>query len=252
MPELCLRLLICLSIANSAKAHEFWLEPTEIDNQTQERSLDVKVFVGENFEGNVYPFEPRAYAAAYWIGPTKTEALHLRPLSDRDLALDIQDDGLHTLAVVSYGTGLVHETVDDFRAFAREVGAESSIAKDRPIPDQDGGVRETYRRFSKLLVRYGQADAADMRHGFEYEWVKSPLGLQLFARDHVVKHHPVDLFCRSSDFKVAYKRSVTDARGQVPFVSGEFDRCLANTVFLTSSRSGREWSSAWVSLTWDP
>ncbi|MEM8654297.1 MAG: hypothetical protein AAGF36_06090 [Pseudomonadota bacterium] len=245
-------LVICFSIASSAEAHEFWLEPTGIDNQTQERSLNAQVFIGENFKGKVYPFEPRAYAAAYWIGPKKAEALHRLQLSDRDLALDFQGDGLHTLAVASYGTGLVHDTVDDFLAFAREVGAESLVAKDRPIPDENGGVPETYRRFSKLLVQYGHADAADMRHGFEYEWVKSPFGLQLFATDHVAKHHPVDLFCRSFDAKVTYERHVTDAEGQLPFVSGEFDRCLVNAVFLRSSRSGREWSSTWVSLTWDP
>ncbi|MEX0281705.1 MAG: hypothetical protein AB3N13_11035 [Arenibacterium sp.] len=252
MFRLLVRLLVCLSFASTVNAHEFWIEPSVSHNATNPSSLKVDVFVGEDFDGMVFPFEPRAYQAAYWIGPTRVSALHTRPLSDKTPPLVFQGDGLHTLAVATYANSLEHETVEDFQAFAKEIGAGDVLATVPPTPNKDGGVNEKYRRFSKMLMPHGQTEVEDVRHGFEYEWVKSPTGLTLFAMDHVVKHHPVDLFCRSSDTKVTHERRVTDADGEVPFLSGTFDRCLANAVFLASSRSGQAWSSTWVSLTWEP
>ncbi|WP_147114785.1 DUF4198 domain-containing protein [Tateyamaria sp. syn59] len=233
-------------------AHEFWFEPSASHKATNPSSLMVDVLVGENFAGMVFPFEPRAYQGAYWIGPRQVVALHTRPLSEKTPMLVFQGDGLHTLAVATYATDLEHETVEDFQAFAREIGAGDVLATFPPIPNKDGGVKEKYRRFSKMLIPHGQTEVGDVRHGFEYEWVKSPTGLTLFALNHPAKHHPIDLFCRSSDAKVTYERHVTDADGEVPFLSGKFDRCLANAVFLEASRSGQAWSSTWVSLTWEP
>ena len=247
-----IRCVVCLSIVGSTEAHEFWMEPPPADTVTNPSTLQVNVLVGEDFAGMVFPFEPRAYQAAYWIGPLQVDTLHTRPLSDVTPSLVFQGDGLHTLAVATYATALVHDTAEDCQAFAQEIGAEDILARVPPIPNNTGGVNEKYRRFSKLLVPHGRTEVPDVRHGFEYEWVKSPVGLQLFAKDHAVKHHPVDLFCRSSDAKVAHQRGVTDAEGQVPFMLGAFDRCLANAVFLKPSRSGRAWFGTWVSLTWDP
>ena len=248
----CLSLLTWFSVVCAAHAHEFWIEPTERPNLSGEQVLEVRVLVGEGFRGTVYPFEPRAYAAAYWIGPQRTEALHAQPLSNRDVSLDVQGDGLHTLAVTSFGIELVHETVQDFLAFAQEIGAEQKVAETQPVTDDKGGVREKYRRFSKLLVRYGEAKTQDKRHGFAYEWVKSAGGLTLYADGNVAKDQPIDLFCRFSDGKVIHERLRTDTSGLVPYMSKVPNRCMVNAVFLRPSASGRDWSSDWVSMTWDP
>ena len=252
MHRFWLRQLVCLLIATTVDAHEFWIEPSDAHKATQPLSLKVDVLVGQDFAGMVYPFEPRAYRAAYWIGPQKVIPLHTRPISERTPPLVFQGDGSHTLAVVTYATDLEHASVEDFQAFAREVGAANALAAVPPVPNKGGGVDEKYRRFSKLLVAHGQKEAEDVRQGFEYEWVKSPSGLTLFALDQVVKHQPVDMFCRSPGSDVTNHRFMTDADGQVPFLVGRYDRCMVNTVFLQPSRSGRAWSSTWVSLTWDP
>ncbi len=238
-------------MCTGGQAHEFWIEPVEGTPAVQQ-PLEVQVFVGEDFDGEVFPFEPRAYREAYWIGPSAVNVLHTRSLANGMPSLMFQAEGLHILAVASYPTALVHETVDDFVAFAEEVGASNMIAENPPNPNQNGGLRETYRRFSKVLTHLGGHKGQDRQLGFQYEWVKSWSGITLYAGDKVASHHPVDLHCRYRNGQVAQERLLTDDMGRVAYRSTLPERCLINAVFLTPPAPGRDWSSDWVSMTWDP
>ncbi|MEL6883899.1 MAG: DUF4198 domain-containing protein [Pseudomonadota bacterium] len=240
----------CLTFSIAVRAHEFWIEPTMMQ-PARDAELHVQVRVGEHFDGDVFPFQPRAYQAAYWVGPASVQALHTQPLGQDNLTLTAQGDGLHVLAVASFGSRLIHDNLQDFEAFAAEIGASAVLAGTPPHAERDGTLHETYRRFSKTLVHFGARTGADRRLGLEYEWVQSRSGFTLFTPQGPVPHHPVDVFCRQSDQQVRQQRLHTNADGQVTPDTANGDRCLINAVFLKAPTSSRRWTSDWVSMLWD-
>lgn len=249
MREFSVILATCLALSSPATAHEFWIEPVQPASES-ERSVNVRVLVGEDFEGKVFPFEPRAYQAAFWIGPERTAALHSRPLAAGNVPLEFQHVGLHILVVASYPTTHVYDDPDDFLAFAMEIGALETVALEAEAIDQATKIREKYSRFSKTLIRHGERGGEDRRIGLEYEWVQSAGGLTLFAGTQTKAHHPVDIYCKHAGEPASHGRYRTDADGHVAYTPIDGQRCLINAVFLHPPEQGGEWSSDWVSLTW--
>ncbi|MFL4470142.1 DUF4198 domain-containing protein [Tateyamaria armeniaca] len=235
-----------LVVTHAAHAHEFWIEPTVSGTQ-----VTVEVHVGEHFEGEVFPFEPRAYETALWVGPETRQALHTRPLAQRDLSLAAQGEGLHVLAIASFGQTLRHPSLQDFKEFADSIGANHVLREIPPVADEDGRLRETYRRFSKTLVHFGERRDEDRRLGLQYEWVQGSDGFTLYSGGTPAAHHPVDVFCRQADMQVRESRLRTDDTGNVAPSVKPAERCLINAVFLRPHEDGRRWSSDWVSLLWD-
>lgn len=249
MRDLAAAFLAFLAISTGVQAHEFWIAPNDF-RPVSGADLAFQVHVGTQFDGEVFPFQPRAYQAAYWVGPQTARALHTRPLAQGALALSGQGDGLHILAVASFGRRLTHPTIEAFEAFANEVGAGPVLSNFPPVPDENGGLRETYRRFSKTLVNFGTKAGKDQRLGLEYEWVQSGTGFTLFAGDDVAPDHPVDLFCRPPNMGVRQQRLRTDANGQVAVTAANAAQCLISAVFLRPPQAGQGWASDWVSLLW--
>ncbi|WP_299044397.1 DUF4198 domain-containing protein [uncultured Tateyamaria sp.] len=249
MSRLACLVMGSLVLTGKLYAHEFWIEPSVLMPALDEK-LNVQVRVGEHFEGELFPFQPRAYEAAYWIGPETVLPLHTQPLAQRDLSLSAQGDGLHILAIASFGRTLTYTSLSEFEAFAAEVGASAVLAGVQLQAEQDGTLQETYRRFSKMLVHFGSKSGADKRLGLEYEWVQSDKGIALFSPQGRVPHHPVDLFCRQSNGQVRQHRLYTDSTGQVLPDVAMAERCMINAVFLTPSKTSKRWSSDWVSMFW--
>ena len=249
-----MRNLACLvagsqALTGALNAHEFWIEPSDL-MPAQGDELHVQVHVGERFQGALFPFHPRAYEAAYWVGPETVQPLHTQPLAQGDLTLSAQGDGLHILAVASFGRTLTYTSLKEFEAFAAEIGASAALADVPPQTEHDGTLQETYRRFSKTLVYFGSRTGADKRLGLEYEWVQSDEVITLFSPHGRVPHHPVDLFCRHPNGQVSQQRLQTASGGQVAPDEAAAKRCLINAVFLTPAKSSKRWSSDWVSMFW--
>lgn len=240
-----------LTLSGHAGAHEFWIEPAGI-RHADDTEISVQVRVGENFDGEVFPFQPRAYSAAYWIGPKGVLSLHALPLSQGDLAMSVQGDGLHTLAVASFGRSLTYASYMDFAAFAHEIGARAMLASVPHNRRPDDQIKEVYRRFSKTLVHFGTKTGADKRLGLDYEWVQTDSGFTLFSPQGKAPNHPVDLFCRTQDGPMRQQRLHTNADGGLTPDTAHAERCLLNAVFLTPPETSRIWTSDWVSVHWDP
>ncbi len=181
------------------------------------------------------------------------QALHTQPLSKSDLSLSAQAQGLHILAVASFGQSLTYPTQAEFISFAQGIGAGDVLAQQLPlVAEPDGSIGETYRRFSKTLVHFGEKQGRDRRLGLQYEWVKSDGRFTLLAHGAVAPHHPADLFCEGRDGVVTEHRLQTDTDGQVAPDTANAKRCLINAVFLSAPDARGHWASDWVSLFWAP
>jgi len=247
----CCAALACLAMAGDLSAHEFWIEPSST-MPAVDAELTMQVRVGEHFQGDIFPFQPRAYETAYWVGPETVRVLQTKPLARGDLTLSAEGRGLHMLAVSSFGRRLSYASVEDFVAFAKDVGAGDVVSAVPPKGGHDGTLSETYRRFSKTLVHFGIRRGSDRRLGLDYEWVQSEESMTLFAPLGVVPRHAVDVFCRLPDTQVRHQRLYTDKGGRIAPDTFNATQCMASTVFLTPPAAGQSWISNWVSVYWVP
>ncbi len=247
----CSTVLTLLAMVSDLSAHEFWIEPSNT-MPAVDAELTMQVRVGEHFQGDIFPFQPRAYETAYWVGPETVRALQAQPLAQGDLTLPAEGNGLHILAVASFGRRLSYARVEDFIAFAQDVGARDVLSAVPPKGARDGTLSETYRRFSKTLVHFGFRRGSDRRLGLDYEWVHSEDSLTLFAPLGVAPRHTVDLFCRLPDKRIRHQRLYTDNRGRVFPDTSSATQCMISAVFLTPPADGQSWASNWVSIFWAP
>ena len=242
-------LSLALLAATRTSAHEFWLEPEQMMLDRAD-TASITVQIGEGLMGETYPFQPRAYQSALWVGPNGVLSLHRQPISAGDMALTVLGDGMHILAVASYGQQLTYPSLDAFHTFAREIGAAPVLSTFPPVAETDGTVRETYRRFSKTYVHFGARIGSDLRLGLAREWVMTPAGFRLFDGPAPAARHTVDLWCRATGDDVKHMRVLTGDDGRIPMNPPVASRCLLNAVFLDPPQAGGTWSSDWASAYW--
>lgn len=187
---------------------------------------------------------------ALWVGPKQARELNRDHPSGSIPSLEAMGDGLHVLAVASLPQLLVYESEAEFREFADEIRAQGVLA-DASVTGTDGRVRESYRRFSKTLVFFGEKRGEDKRVGLAHEWVKSGDKFTLFSEGDPVTDQPVTLFCRtnhSGHQHIREHRLRTDDQGSVAPALPLSSACLVNAVFLEPGAAEGQWKSDWVSL----
>ena len=246
MHKLLLALVLQAAILSSAQAHEFWIRSPEPLLDPDE-TLTPEVWIGEDLDGQKYTFQPRAYEIARWIGPEIERSLQDQLLTHKDAPLKALSDGLHILAVTSFDQRLTYNKEENFLKFVREIGAEQILDGVDPLLDQDGKIRETYRRLSKTLVYFGTLSGTDRRVGLDHEWVQTETGFQLFSAHAGTAHQPAALFCRTPDGTLVTDRLLTDANGHMHVTPPKASECILNTVFLFPPTANSPWHSDWAS-----
>ncbi|MEM9637768.1 MAG: hypothetical protein AAGA94_08990 [Pseudomonadota bacterium] len=245
-PLSCAALCIAPQITG---AHDFWMEPNAF-LLDRDAALSVTVRIGENLEGAVFPFDPRAYKYAFWRGDGSTLDLALVPLRSPVKTLAPLGNGLHSLTVSSFPQSFTYASQDDLRRFLQSVGQEHLLASElgRGLPDTEIG--EAYKRSSKLLVHFGEISGADMRIGRDREWVAQENGFVLFDQTGVAADHPVQVYCKGDGPTSHADRyeTRTDALGAVDPVLPANASCLLNAVFVEFGRGDSDLKSDWVSL----
>ena len=231
-------------------AHEFWIEPQGFTLPAG-GVFQPQVRVGEHLGGRTFPLDAGGYETVLWVGPGQSKMLAGQGLAGKLPVLHAMGEGLHVLAVASYPQTHVYETEAEFRDFVAEIRAESALAN-LPANAKGGTLEESYRRFSKTLVHFGEEKGEDKRIGLAREWVKSGESFTLLFDSAPVPHQPVTLLCRtahSGHDHVTEIELTTDAEGTVNPDLPHASTCLLNTVFLQKSNKG-QWSSDWVSMFW--
>ncbi|KMW59419.1 hypothetical protein AIOL_004401 [Candidatus Rhodobacter oscarellae] len=246
MRNLLLALIFQTAFLTPAQAHEFWIRsPAQV--LALDATLTPEVWIGEDLAGQRFPFQPRAYEIARWIGPKTEQSLQNQKLAERDASLRAFSEGLHILAVTSFNQRLIYNKQDKFLKFVRDIGAEAALEGVSPLSDEDGKIRETYRRLSKTLVHFGTRSGKDRRVGLHHEWVQTETGFQLFSASSDTAGQPAALFCRTPDGRLFTDRLRTDADGHVNVTPPKGSECLINTVFLFPPTDGSAWHSDWTS-----
>jgi hypothetical protein len=242
-------LFVAQTIPLTTHAHEFWIESERL-LIPQDAHMEPVLMIGEHPEGQAYAFQPQAYALVIWSGPGAQVELSRLPLSAPDPSRAAFAPGLHSLSVSTYPQKLTYASLDDFRAFLKEIGKEDLIATDTYELPADGEVHETYRRFSKTIVHFSDRSGEDGRTGLMREWVWQDGGFTLFENNKPSADQKTHVSCASGPFPSATTEFAlfTDRNGTITPPLPEEGRCLINTVFVEYDAVADRWRSDWVSL----
>lgn len=240
--------MLCVT-ASHALAHEFWIEPQDFILPAG-GAFKPQVRVGEHLDGRAFAFAARGYETALWVGPDQTRVRVGDDLEGPSAHLRAMGKGLHVLAVASFPQQLVYESEAEFRDFVTEIDAESTVIGGA-VTTPDGRLHESYRRFSKTLVHFGEKTGVDTRIGLAREWVKTGNSFTLFRDSAPVPSQPVTLFCRlkhPGHHHIKELKMMTDTQGTITPILPPASTCLINTVFLDPTATIGHWKSDWVSM----
>ncbi|HET8796288.1 MAG TPA: DUF4198 domain-containing protein [Thermoanaerobaculia bacterium] len=228
------RLLLCTLFALSARAHDFWIEPSSYRPAEGER-VQLTLRVGEDLKGDPVP------RMAHRI-----ESFVLRDVDGERAIVGIENvspAGVFTAgkapAVIGYRSNFAEVELPraKFEAYLREEGLENRI-----VVRDDGIQRERYARFAKSL---SGATGATEPFGWRFELV--PLDATRFRALYEQKPLAGTLVVAlSRDGKRL--RARTDADGVVRFdlTPGEW---LVKTVHMVPATGNVQWESLWASVT---
>ncbi len=245
------RLVLALVILAPASvdAHEFWLQPNAFV-LAPESSVSVTVRIGENLEGQPFPFDPRAYRSAMWSGPAQAVELSGLPSRAEFTGLPAYGAGLHSLTVSSFEQSLTYRDQNDLLHFLKSVGQKDLLmsAAGQGLPRKQ--IRERYMRSSKVIVHFGPVTGADTRVSKGREWVALDDGFVLFDHERVAEEQEVQIYCktRNDDHPVIRQNIRTRRDGRISPDLPPNATCLLNAVFVELAGSGSDLTSDWVSL----
>jgi uncharacterized GH25 family protein len=240
------RMLLLLFACTSAYAHDFWIEPSTFRPAAGAR-LAVALRVGEQWKGEPVPRRPSRIES--FVLRSSSGARDIPGLTDRDPAgiITVEEAGIST---ISYRGNFAQLELsrEKFLAYLNEEGATG-------LPVGDGVQRERYRRFSKSLVRVGDARGIPQPLNERFElvvlddpWSDAPLRLRA-----VFDAKPVpDLAVFALSRDGARLQGRTDKDGVVSFALKNGVWLLKATRITAAPKdSGVDWESNWASLTFE-
>lgn len=250
--------LLC---ATSARAHDFWIEPTSFTPQAGQ-TLGVALRVGEHLAGDPVPRDPaliKSFMVAHAAGRQEIVG---RAGMDPAGILRVAASGLH---VVGYHSQPIPIELPPaiFNQYLKEEGLDAIADARRHRGQADANAREIYSRCAKSLVLVGAADdeAHDQVLGFDLELVAehSPYALrpgQMLPLRLLYLGRPLEgaLIVAINQQNPADKLSVrSDNNGLVQFDLRPGGMWLLKTVHMVEALpdSNAEWASYWASLTFD-
>ena len=259
--------LIVALLSAPAAAHEFWLEPSGFALDVGDE-LTVRLRNGDNFKGSAYPYIGR-YASRFELATRRgTETITPRDGDNPAMKTEVESGGLH---VVVYDSAMYTLTYANWDKFAFFIDSKPNLAWVFAEHEAKGfprdGVKESYYRYPKALIKVGSGAGRDKPRGQLFELVaeinpyseaaKNGVRVQLLYEGKPFPDTDIQIFhWPEGAEEVAKDHVTTDATGRavIPvFDGGPF---LINATHMRSPRpegaaKGMMWESIWASMTYE-
>lgn len=255
-------LLIALTFALPAQAHEFWISP-ESYQVAPGSAIIAELRVGENLKGAGYPYIPSRVARFDVLqGDTR-----------HDTGSELGDRPALDLALAEPGLAIiVHETLDNtlkypkwerFVTFTdhKDFAWAQAAHQERGLPET--GFIETYRRYGKSLIAVGDGSGRDAPVGLDTEIValanpytddlSAGLPVRVLYFGAPRSDVQVELFARGPDGEVEVTLHRTDSAGVATLPMEPGTEYLVDSVVLEALEPVEDgdpvWHTLWASLT---
>lgn len=243
------RLLIAsaLLFVSSARAHDFWIEPSSFTPAAGE-TVAVRLRVGEHLEGE--PVPRRAGRIERFFARSAAGEIDVPGQPNRDPAgvLRVRGEGTTIVAYRSRPTRTELEA-DKFERYLREEGLERIIDDRRKRGESSKRGTEVYSRAAKTLLQTGGGELHDQSLGLRLELVRNGSAFQVVFEGKPLPNALVVAIRRGDAAKPA--RARTDANGRVALPSMRRGEWLVKTVHMVRAPASADadWESIWASVT---
>ena len=258
--------LAILLLAPLARAHEFWIEPSDFTLEPDE-PLVAELADGQDFSARYLPYSASRYPSVTIAGPDGVRAWRGEDGARPAIRAELSASGLHVIALESIAGSTVHDTLEEFTAFAVEEGAPGIAARHREAGLPRTRILELFTRHAKTLVSVGEAGGEDRPLGLELEIVAltdpyeanapdaQPFRLLLDGEG--LADTQVSVFHKAEGEAAAEGRDTirTDESGRFEVETARSGHYLVSAVLLrrpAPSRmldTGALWESLWASMT---
>jgi uncharacterized GH25 family protein len=248
-----------LSVAASAQAHEFWIEPSQSRSAAGDH-IGVYLCSGDGYDGWSLPRDPTRLVEFAAHGPDGARPVVGRDGSDPAGFVRFEHAGPHVLTYVSRRAVSVMMPAK-FERYLAEKGLDAALARHRARPRDERPVRESYSRYAKLLLQVGDAGVvSDRRLGLRFEIVATEAPTPgapgrwsfqlLYLGKPLAGALVVATRLGTSDAPIE-ARADAEGRLSLPLTSAGFWRIAA--VHMTQPPAGvdTEWDSLWASLAFE-
>ncbi|MGZ0187953.1 MAG: DUF4198 domain-containing protein [Alphaproteobacteria bacterium] len=260
---LALILLLWGMLSNSARAHEFWLEPLRPMLAPGEL-FEANIKVGQKLEGDVYSYLPFRFRKFGFVDGNVIRPVR-STIGDRPAVAEaIFAPGMARLVYLSAPNFVTYETLAEFAKFAMKEGLDGAVSRHKVRKLKQTNFKEAYTRSAKALVRVGRGDGEDIPVGLPVELVAEtnpftasitePVVIRLLWESQPAPGAQVSVFRRGADDHVTVARLRADRHGRVT-VPGARGFHLVSAVRLVEPKSDFPrkpdvvWHSLWASLT---
>ena len=254
--------MTCISFA--AKAHEFWISPTEFQVDAGQ-TVSANLIVGTELVGNGQAYLPNRFRRFDYISGEMQANVRGR-LGDRP-ATRIKDapDGLMIIVHETADFKITWDAFSEFVAFVEHKDATWTLEahKERGLSEVD--VAEVYSRYAKSLIGVGSAQGSDREVGLETEILalENPytdemadgMDVRLLYQGEVRGDEQIEIFEQSPDGAIEISTLRTNAAGVATIPVKPGHRYMLDAVVLREPSAelaeslGVVWESLWANLT---
>ena len=255
---LVLAALSQFSSNSPATAHEFWLDPVTYTPKAG-ASVPIVQRTGINFLGDSYPFE-RKMSQRFAVVDARGER-PIKAVEGDDPAAEpkLANAGLAIIVYQRAPDIVVHPTLERFTEIVAIEGLDHIAVQHRETALPVTGIKETYTRYAKTLLKVGNVSGADRAVGLPFELIleADPYTLAPSATLPVralVDGKPVANILIKAHNRAdpgTPRQGRTDADGRVQLVGVPSGEVLISGVAMARATdpAQAEWTSLWASLT---
>ena len=260
--RLCLLLAVGVVLGSaSARAHDFWIEPTSFSPQVGQ-IVGARLRVGEALVGDPVPRDPTLIKQFIVANAAGRQAVGGRVGADPAGYWGVAAPGLHVIGFHSQPIP-IELAAEKFNRYLQEEGLDAVIAQRLRRGETGASAREMFTRCAKSLVLTGAPSEAqtDQALGFTLELVaeSNPYALrdgQALPLRLTYQGRPLAgvLVVAMNQINAAEKLTArSDKNGRVRFPLRPGGMWLIKAVHMVAAPCGAdaEWASYWASLTFD-
>ncbi len=251
-----------LLISFPVLAHEYWLEADNY-TPTMDQDMQVRIFVGQKFKGNEYPFNPTQHIR-YGIVDSAGYRDYEGVVGDKpSLSAQPLNSGLNVIVNISNTQILKYDEWEKFESFVTHAGLDGVLEAHRARGLPETGFGEGYTRFVKSLIGVDGGAGSDVQIGMQLEIVvlanpytddlSRGLPVRVLHRGVPLPNAQIEIFRKGIE-ETELVRTNRNGLVMIPVESGVY---MLNTVKMVippeddQERTGAVWHSLWASTTFE-
>lgn len=219
--------------------------------------------VGQDFKGNQYVYLETSYQFLNITEGDKTRAVksHLGDLPA--ISEEVAGPGLVIISTETTPSDVTYKSLNEFSDFIKKQGLDWVLEKHKTRKLPEKNIIESYRRFSKSLIKVGDGAGEDRSLGLGFEWVlednpyttkKDKVTARLLWKGKPHAKAQVSVFNKLVG-ELVKSKLMTDEEGKVEIPRANGGAFLINAVQMVEApkkmaeERSAVWESHWASMT---